>query len=108
MLLGIAVLASAAVLVFGAWYFSDGLRCPGTPEDGAGESNYGEAEWAWFPIGTTCRWTEADNGFDRIEEPGWAPTILIAAMLTTGLGLVLTSSPRRSDRLAKRPGAGSG
>jgi hypothetical protein len=92
------VLASAGFFVVGAWYFSDDLRCPARPEDGPEESNYGEAEWAWFPIGTTCRWTEADNGFDRVEEPGWAPTILIAAMVVTGLGLVLTSSPTGSDR----------
>lgn len=90
--LGIGVLACAAFFVVGGWYFSDDLRCPASPD----ESNYGEAEWRWFPIGTTCRWTEAKNGFDRVEEPGWAPTILIATMLVTGSGLVLSSfhSPR--------------
>lgn len=97
-ILGIAVLTSAALFVLGAWYFSDSLRCPARPEDGPEESNYGEAEWAWFPIGTTCTWTEQDNGFDRVEEPGWAPTILIAVMVATGLGLLLTSAPRGPGR----------
>lgn len=88
------VLACAALFVLGAWYLSGDLRCPARPEDGPEESNYGEAEWAWFPIGTTCRWTEAVNGFDRVEEPGWAPTILIATMVVAGSVLVLTSRPR--------------
>ena len=92
------MLVCAALFVIGAWYFSNEVRCPARPEDGAGESNYGEAEWAWFPVGTTCRWTEAENGFDRVEQPGWAPTILIAAMVTTGLGLVVSSTPSRSNR----------
>jgi len=92
------VLACAALFVFGARFLSGNTSCPARPEAFEGESNYGEAEWTWFPVGTTCRWTEVENGFDRVEEPGWAPTILIAAMLTTGLGLVLSSSSTRSDR----------
>jgi hypothetical protein len=96
--LGLAGLACAALLVFGAWFFSSNLSCPARPETFEGESNYGKAEWGWFPIGTTCRWTEAENGFDRVEEPAWAPTILVVTMLTTGLGLVAISELARSGR----------
>lgn len=90
---GVALLVGAVLLVLAAWFFSDDLNC----EADAGESNYGEAEWSWFPVGTTCRWTEEVNGFDRFEEPGWAPTVVLAGMFLTGLGLALASPRQRSD-----------
>ena len=91
--LGVALLACAVLLAGAAWFSSSDLRCEAQP----GISEHGRAEWSWFPVGTTCRWTEVSNGFDRVEDPGPAPTIVIAGLLVTGLGLVLTSLPRRSD-----------
>lgn len=94
-LLGVGLLACAAVFVLVAWFFSDDLRCPVDGED----SNYGEAEWSWFPIGTTCRWTEAQNGFTGSEGPGWLPTLLIAAMVVgAGLAMLRAVGISRSDR----------
>lgn len=88
LLLGLALLAGATLIVSAARYLSDDLRCPVDGE----ESNYGEAQWSWFPIGTTCRWTAAQNGFDGVEGPGWMPTLLIASMVGVGLGLVSAST----------------
>ena len=92
-LLGAGLVFGVVVLVLAANYLSrDALRCEDALVDGG--SNYGEAEWSWVPLGTTCHWTEERHGIDRVEEPGWGPTLLVGAMFVTGLGLLGTSKRR--------------
>lgn len=86
-LLGVGLVVGAVLLVLAAKYLSeDSLRCEDAIVDGG--SNYGEAEWSWVPLGTACRWTEERHGIDRVEEPGWGPTIIVGGMFVTGLGLL--------------------
>lgn len=89
-LLGAGLVIGALLLVLAANYLSrDSLHCEDAFVDGG--SNYGEAEWSWVPLGTGCRWTGDRHGVDRVEEPGWGPTVIVGGMFVTGLGLLGTS-----------------
>lgn len=96
--LGAALVLGAALLVLGAHSMSSDLKC----ESDAGDSNYGEAEWTWVPLGTTCRWTEERNGFDRVEEIGWGPTAVVAVPALLGVVLCGTSAHLLSGRRDRR------
>lgn len=89
--LGMALVICAVLLVLAANYLSDDLRCEVEPDT----STYGEAEWSWLPLGTGCHWTEERNGFDRVEDPGWGPTLVVGGMMVTGLLLLWTPKVRR-------------
>jgi hypothetical protein len=72
----------------------------------AGDSNYGRAEFSWFPLGTECIWTQQPNGFDGHEDAGWGLTAYVGVVLTAGLGIgyafVRYSAP--ADALAASSG----
>ncbi len=91
---GVAVLARALLLVLGAWFLSSDVACEVAP----GDSDFGAAEWSWLTVGTPCRWTVGLNGFDRLDEPGWVLTIVVAGMALIGMVLVVASLPRPPER----------
>lgn len=97
--LGAGLLVCAVLLVLAANYLSSDLHCEDAFVDGG--SNHGEAEWSWVPLGTRCRWTEERHGIDRVDDPGWGPTIISGGMAVTGLALCATPKRRRSRHTAK-------
>jgi hypothetical protein len=53
-----------------------------------GDSNYGQADWSWFPLGNDCTWTRQSNGFDGHRSAGWYLTAYVAVVLVAGVGVV--------------------
>jgi hypothetical protein len=53
----------------------------------AGDSNYGQSEWSWFPLGLDCTWTRQSNGFDAHDRAGWGLTAYMAGVVALGAGI---------------------
>ena len=87
---GCAAIAIAGVLALGlnrwdAWWGDLGCAAD------VGDSNYGEYQWSWWPVGGSCRWTETINGFNGFEGPDWSMTAVIGGSALVGFGLVASS-----------------
>ena len=71
--------------------------------DGPSNPNLGRLTWSVLPPGPRCTWTEEENRFDAVEEPGpvysiWAAAVVGLGGLTVGAILRLPSRPPGAER----------
>ncbi len=92
-LMFLCVLAAGGVLLAVEGFLADN----GCEDFGA--SNYGDFEWSLWPLGSSCTYTEAENGVNARVGPGPTTSVWLVSLVAL-LAAVVYSFFRVNEELA--------